>query len=357
MAELDRILDRSGDPATVAWAHDGQGDLAALPDPLLAILAAEKLGNAPALLAATGPKPVRKAAAAALHRLKSRGVKVDAPAPRAGVLGVEVIPVDTHAWLSFPDEEGEVKLLLGYSGPRGTRVLDIDLTGPHDAWAHAGPSSKNGIRDAGAELVREGGVPLPFAVALRYARTWAGGEKNVQEFSDHVGVELVAQADAVDPEAHLPPPGEDVPGHGWVYPADAFVGDGLDAAAQRLQERLAGLEVTDAPGLPPGVEEAFQDAGGVLLDHLTPRERQVLAEVARFGALVRRWHGAVGAAERLEAQATALEGDTPAREIPGMELAARRAVLVEALRAASGDDDGDDGDDEGEDFEDEEGEE
>ena len=70
---LAAILDRSGDPATVAWAHEGKGALAALPDPQLAIAAAGALGNVAALQSVNAPKDLRKAASAALHKLKSRG--------------------------------------------------------------------------------------------------------------------------------------------------------------------------------------------------------------------------------------------------------------------------------------------
>ena len=84
------LLDRSGDPASVAWVHDGVGELAALPDPDAALAAAVEVGNTAALQAVAAPKALKKAAAAALHKLRSRGVKVEAAvAPRAFSLGKE----------------------------------------------------------------------------------------------------------------------------------------------------------------------------------------------------------------------------------------------------------------------------
>lgn len=338
MAELDAVLDRSGDAATVAWAHEGTGDVNALPDPLLAIAAAERLGNVAALLAVAGPKPVRKAAAVALHRLKSRGVKVEGPAPRAGVLGSEIVAPEGHAWLSFPDEDGAVALLVGFSGPGGTRVLDLEVTLPGEAYVRAGGSSRNGVRQAGAELLQRGGVELPFLVGLRYARAWApADDPDVAEFLKGFPAFLLEALDAVVPEDHLPPPGADVPGSGWVYPVDAFSGDALDAAVEHLQERLAAVDVgDDASGrLPPEVEAAFAEAGEKLLDGLSGAERSRLADVARFGALVRRWHGAAAAADRLEGQAAVLEGTGPVRDVPEMTATARRVVLLHALRSTA----------------------
>ncbi|MBM4368385.1 MAG: hypothetical protein FJ102_19380, partial [Deltaproteobacteria bacterium] len=60
--QLASILDRTGHAATVAWAHDGEGNLAALPDADLAVDAAVALGNAAALQAVQAPKNLRKLA-------------------------------------------------------------------------------------------------------------------------------------------------------------------------------------------------------------------------------------------------------------------------------------------------------
>src|SRR5262245_17410281 len=99
MPDVRAILDRTGDEATVAWAHDGTGDVSKLPDPLLAIAAAAALGNVKALQSVQGPKELRKAAAAALHKLRSTGVKVEEKvAPRAVGLGKEVIDIPARAF-------------------------------------------------------------------------------------------------------------------------------------------------------------------------------------------------------------------------------------------------------------------
>src|SRR5687768_5615412 len=105
MADRKSILDRTGDAATVAWAHEGTGDLAKLPDPHLAIAAAAALGNAKALQSVTtGPKELRKAASAALHRLRSRGVKVETRVEsRTAGLGRESVDIPSRAFLSLPD--------------------------------------------------------------------------------------------------------------------------------------------------------------------------------------------------------------------------------------------------------------
>ena len=80
---LAAVVDRSGDPAMVAWAHDGVGELAGLANVDVAVAAAVALRNVAALQAAAerGPKVTRKAAAAGLHRLRSAGVSIpSAPA-------------------------------------------------------------------------------------------------------------------------------------------------------------------------------------------------------------------------------------------------------------------------------------
>ncbi|HNC96626.1 MAG TPA: hypothetical protein PKW90_10910, partial [Myxococcota bacterium] len=64
--KIQAIVDGSGDAATVAWAQRGEGSLAALSDPMLAIAAAVALGNVAALQAVNSPKDLKKAAGMAL---------------------------------------------------------------------------------------------------------------------------------------------------------------------------------------------------------------------------------------------------------------------------------------------------
>ena len=122
------IVNRSADVASVAWAHEGVGALASLPNPQAAIAAAAELGNVRALQSVQAPKDLRKAAAAALHKLKSKGMKVEeAPPPRAFTLTKEIVDLPSRAFFGLPDLEGDMELLLTTSDASGNCALGIIL--------------------------------------------------------------------------------------------------------------------------------------------------------------------------------------------------------------------------------------
>ncbi len=143
---LASILDRSGDPATVAWAHDGEGALVSLADPELAIAAAGELGNITALQSVTEPKSLRKAAAAALHRLKSRGVRVEDKAPaNTFTLAREALVITPRAFLSGPNPLGNCHMVLTATDAEGSCIVEL-IVGGSRVQAEHGHASRKELR-------------------------------------------------------------------------------------------------------------------------------------------------------------------------------------------------------------------
>lgn len=338
------LLAGRGDPAAVAWAHEGKGDVAKVADPLAAIAAAERLGNVAALQSVTAPKPLKKAAAAALHRLRSRGVKVaEKVERRVAGLTREVVDVPPRAVLTLPDEEGVVEIVCATTDADGTWVYTAATRGPgHPGYARLDRWGRNETRQTLDAMRRDGGaVELPFVAALDLALRWSPPETDDRvEFLKHVDPAHLAAAEDVDAAGLYPPAGKEFSGAPWIYPPDVFEPAALDARAEALNERLRNLAGTLAEGpelaedeeaVPPDATAAIEASALELADALTPEGRAHLADVAEFGATIRRWHGAVRAAEALETSAQALRGDVPAREIPGLAHAARRAVLARLI--------------------------
>lgn len=166
-----------GDPTdpVVAWVRSGSGSLDGLPTAtaLAAIEAATRVGNGAALASAKAnarEKAVRKAAGAALHRLKAAGQTVaELHSEQRWTLGAEETPLlPPVALLSIPDTEGYFSFLLVAAG--GTEILAFaGLAGGgrgHQEVQHT-ELSRSGRRAVIEDARRDAGlVELPFTTAL-----------------------------------------------------------------------------------------------------------------------------------------------------------------------------------------------
>ncbi len=221
--QLSSILDRSGHAATVAWAHDGSGDLASLPDADLAVEAAVALGNVAALQAVVAPKHLRKLAAAALHKLKSRGVKVaEVAAPRAFSLGAEDVQVPPRAFLSTPNALGNMHLVLTATDREGSCIMELVYGGSKLQDEH-GHASRSELRQFWRELENDAGMTeIPFVTALHLGDALVQGKHahGWDHLLEKVDSGTLTAARLLDPARQAPAPrGDDGDPSDWSLPA------------------------------------------------------------------------------------------------------------------------------------------
>lgn len=334
---LSAILDRSGDEATVAWAHEGKGDVARLPDPTLAIAAAEKLGNVAALQRVTGPKDLRKSASAALHRLKSRGVKVEEKVqPRAAGLGRETVELASRAFLSLPDPDGDIELLLTASDQEGNCVLGL-LLGPdakvrESNHAHLG---RGELRDLWKKAEGRRDISeIPFTTGLHYADLWLGANhRDWKHFAEHVAPATLASARLMDPLARAPTGAdEDDASLGeWNAPPGLLDETALAKGVEELVEILASpIEST--------TEQRHERVDHVVLATadaaVTEKTRPQLARAAELASVAYRFHRRARAAERLDQVSRDLTAGKPGRDIGAIAQTVRMLLVIEAARRA-----------------------
>ncbi len=272
--QLASILDRSGHPATVAWAHDGAGNLAALPDAELAVDAAVALGNAAALQAVQAPKNLRKLAAAGLHRLKSRGVKVaEAAAPRSFSLGTEEVQVAPRAFISTPNTLGNIHLVLTATDREGSCIMELVYGGSKLQDEH-GHASRSELRQFWRELENDAGMhEIPFVAALHVGDTLVQGRHahGWDHLLEKVDPATLTAARLLDPTRHAPPARNDDGDPGdWALPA--WLVDGK--LVEDLAENGFGAHSPDDPDgwLNEGLDRALRhsrDEFASACDHVT----------------------------------------------------------------------------------------
>lgn len=329
------IVQRTADPASVAWAHEGAGSLATLPDPLAAIEAAGLVGNLAALQAVNAPKDLRKAAALALHKARSRGVMVPAPTTRPVVfsLGREAVDVPSRAFLSLPDMDGDVELLLTCTDGEGTCALGVILggTGGLREARHA-HLTRGQLRDTWKTAERRSDLAeLPFAAGLAIA---LGTPELVRDhawthFLEHVPADVLAAARTMDLDAArvAVPARESDDGasaDGWLAPVSLLDPGALDAAVARYAGAAAEGEA------PPSLDTVVDEVAAGLLD---ADRRARLADAARRAAGTWRWHGRPVAAARLEALADSA-GTAPVGALKPFSQALAIALARSAMSAA-----------------------
>jgi len=330
---LASILDRTGDPATVAWAHEGSGRLDSLADPMLALAAAEALGNAAALQAVAEPKALRKAAAAALHKLRARGVKVEAAvAPRSFSLGKEEVDVPPRAFLSLPDDQGDMQLLLAVTDHEGSCVFATILGGPdgvRDArHAHV---NRSGLRDVvrTTESMR-GHVEIPFVAGLHYAdRLFTSRhEHGWTHFLEHVSPATLTSARILDPLRSPPPDRPDEPAlHPWMPHPSLLASGPLAHGVSRIAEIVTSDLYPEEEDRRGAMDTVMNDTADAALD---AQARARLLDYLGWAEIACRHHGWPRHAEQLVAVAEEVRAGAAGSAI-GAVAATTRLHLAETV--------------------------
>lgn len=328
---LQAVLDRTGDPATVAWAHEGAGDLAKLSDPALAVAAAEKLGNAAALQRVTAPKDLRKAAAAALHRLKSRGVKVEEKvAPRAFALPKEHVDLVSRAFFSLPDQQGDLELLITASDDEGNCVLGV-LLGPDGRVRESNHAhlNRSELRDLWKQAEgRPDHAEIPFPAGLHYAELWLGaGHHDWKHFAEHVPPGTLATARLLDPLARAPAGDAAEEEGNWAVPASLLDERALGAGVGHMIEAMASPLELSHEDRNARIEAIVAEAADAAL---TEKVRPAVARSAEVAALAFTFHRKAKTAARVAEVARAVAAGRKGGEIEAVVHAVRLALVIEA---------------------------
>lgn len=320
---LSTILDRSGDPATVAWAHEGAGVLSRLPDPKLAIEAAVALKNVNALAVAAEqplPKELRKAAGAGLHRLKSQGIKPAAVAARSVVLGSEVVEGFFGAYLSLPDSSGEFEALLGAAEGAGASWTTVRFGGV-DGLERLGHdhTSRSELRRIFREVDgRSDSVKVPFVLGLHLAARVAYGEE-WDHFLAHLPAELRAEAGRLSPLVGAPPARAEDPG--LTADAQLFPAEMVDFAV--VEAIAAERQAPEAPAISADVLQAAQ--ARVAREGFSHQQPAILRHM-RILSIVYHWYGLGRCSAQIDAQVEqALRGE-PVEEISAYRAAAQSEI-------------------------------
>ena len=212
LATVLSLVEGPGSDALSRWLHAGEGTIAAFTDAQAASLieAATRLKRPDRVAAAqaeAGNKAVRKAAAAAAHKLRSAGVELPTVTAQATwSLGQETVelppPVtligmpDPHAWLPFVVVSFSRSETVAFAGLAGAAFGHRDTHHSHLPRSEA----RKLIHDArrGHELHE-----LPPHVALHLlGRAFSEGGATPHEwehFSDLVGAGVMTSAQVLDP--------------------------------------------------------------------------------------------------------------------------------------------------------------
>lgn len=313
---LASIVDRSGDAALVAWAHHGTGSLAALTAPELAIAAAGELGNVAALQSVTEPKALRKAAAIALHRIKSRGVKVeDLPSARSFTLAREVLDIPPRAFFGAPNAMGNCHMLLTGTNFEGSCIMELIIGGPKVQDQH-GHASRSELRAFWRDMEADPSLTdVPFLAALHIADRVVSGKSihGWDHFLSKLAPGTLAAARAVDPLLSARPEvGAAV--EGWVLPTSLVGGGVVDAVVNAMPQE--GDPSNDS-WLDLGVSSALEGAA-----------RDEFAVAADFAALVYTMLGRSAQAADAVDVAARLRAGEPGGNFPQL----RSAVLLGAFQ-------------------------
>lgn len=329
--QLTAILDRSGDAASVAWAHQGVGDVASLPHPLSAITAAEQLGNIAALQAVQGPKELRKAASTALHRLRSRGVEVkEAPRPAAWRIPVEEVSIPCRAFLSVPDREGDMELMLNASDAEGLCLLSLIIGGSElvreSNHSHCG---RGELRNLWSEVERRKmHAELPFAAGLHYAERLLAGRRSSdwKHFLAHVAPATLTSARILDPMMNLPAADADEPiAPNWHVPASLLDAGKLHRGYQRVMKAMRDAD----EGATVPMETLMDSAADDALDEAARLRLDLYLELVIAATRHKGW---IQHAERVEAIRGQLAEGVPGHEIPAIDAGVKAYITEEMMR-------------------------
>lgn len=318
---ISDVVSKQGHAATVAWAHLGEGELASLPDPELAIAAAAELGNVRALQSVQSPKSLRKAAAAALHRLRSRGVKVeDAAQPRQFTLGAETVDVPPRAWLGRPDAEGRIPLVLTATDAEGSCVAEVPISEPEARIGH-GHANRGEVRELWRRLEADPTMKeVPFVLGLHLADRVAGGrhDHGWEHLVEKVPATMLARARLYDPSSFAADAIEELVGENRLLSLPITLVD-----VRMAVHLLASREEGDDSWMDDGADAAITD-----------ENRENLAAAADTAATVFALHGRLGARDDARAVADKIRAGTPGREMFAIRSAVIRGTMMEVLHRA-----------------------
>lgn len=326
------IVERTGDAASVAWAHEGTGDLASLPNPAAAIAAAAQLGNVKALQSVTAPKDLRKAAAAALHKLKSKGLKIEeVVAPRAFSLGKEGFDLPSRAFLGLPDLEGDMELLVTTSDAGGNCALALILGGGRVKEMRHAHLGRGELRDVWKQAEgRQDLTEIPFLTGLHYAEKFAATSEHKHDwthFLEHVPAPTLQQAKALDPLATARAAideGED-PNPRWLAPLGTL-DDGALRHGINAMITVARTAVDDATR-DAELEALYVQTADNALEH---GDRTALVRSAELAADALVFHGRPRGAAVVRAQAEAAANGAPGSAIDGVLTGVKFLLISQA---------------------------
>lgn len=268
-----------GYAAAAAWLHKGQGDLSDVPETtaMSAIEAAIRLRKTDLLAALeTGPKALRKAGRAGLHRLKAAGVVAEVPRQTANFsLGREVVTVPPRAVMSTPDMGGLTQIAMTCTDDEGTCAV-IGVFGGREGVRKLehGHLSRGSARKFFDDLLSQRGVyEVPFTHALHHApqgvataEQLGGIPHDWEHFSEHLTAAHKAAAEAYSPLGELP----EVPEEGrlaatdalaqllgnvpWAVSQSAFFD--LDARLDSVRQAVAAVDALEQGEFPAEGEQA-----------------------------------------------------------------------------------------------------
>lgn len=314
---LASILDRSGDPATVAWAHDGEGALTSLSEPELAIAAAGELGNVSALQSVSEPKVLRKAAAAALHRIKSRGVRVEEKAAtNTFTLSREVLEVTPRAFMAAPNPLGNCHMVLTASDQEGSCIVEL-IVGGEKVQSEHGHASRKDLRGFWKQMEDDPMMAeVPFIAALHLADRVASGRSihGWSHFMNKVAPATLVSARLADPLRYARPD-DGSPAAGWILPGWS------------VNAKLVDTMVKTTPNQDPEATEAWLSGG--VAQVLEGAAREEFAMAADFAALVFGVLGEGASAADARSVATRLRAGEAAEAFPQLRSALLVAVMEE----------------------------
>lgn len=331
---VSSIVDRSGDPASVAWAHDGVGDVAKLPNPLAAIAAAAELGNAKALQSVQAPKDLRKAASAALHKLKSKGLKIEEVAPaRSFTLGKESFDLPSRAFISIPDLDGDMEFLLTTSDPGGNCALGVIFgAGQPKEMRHA-HVGRGELRDLWKQADgRKDLAEIPFTTGLHYIERFAAGAPDYKHdwthFLEHVPAATLQAARTLDPLGKAPTDAVDEDGIAWIAPPGVLDHGALSEGMDRLVALTSAAYADDAAR-----DAAYEALYVEVADRaLADGDRAALVRAAELAVASFAFHRRPKAAASVRAQAEAAAAGASGSALESVLTAVRLLLLSNAQR-------------------------
>lgn len=322
------IVAGDGDPATVAWAHRGEGRLADLAEPQLGIAAAVALGNVAALSSVNAPKDLKKAAAAALHRLRASGVKVEAPKPAAFQLQRDHSTPPSRAFIATPGPEGEVELLLTASDENESCALGLILGAGVEEVRHA-HLSRGDLRNTWRQAESNGLLELPFASGLHYADRYLAGHRSgdFAHFLSHVPAGALAAARALDPLAapiQAVEENAENAGQQWVLPRKLW-----DAS-------LLNRAVADMFRLMDGGEQLYDKVVVSVCETLDKGDRSAWLAWFDLMATTFRLYGRNVSADKALEYKQAIQDGAPSSSIPAVVNSVKLGLMHEALSQIQG---------------------